>query len=264
MKIVTSVALLMGLAGCSASDGDGDVPLSALFADDVTVLDLTHAVSARSPFWPGPSASPFTHDTLVAHDDGAPRMAAYRVPEHFGTHFDAPVHGAMGLASVDEVAVRELLGPVVVVDVAAQAAADPDYAVSTDDIRSWEARHGPVPPGSIVLMRSGWASRWGLGDAYYNQDADGRLHFPGFSEEAARYLVEERDIAGIGVDTGSVDPGVADGFPAHAVVNGSGRYHLENLASLEAIPEAGASLIVAPIKIEGGSGGQVRVFAVVP
>jgi len=264
MKIMTSVALMMGLAGCSTPGGEGTDPLAALFADDVAVLDLTHALSARAPFWPGPSVSPFTHDTLVAHDDGSPRMAAYRVPEHFGTHFDAPVHGAMGLASVDEVPVRDLFGPVAVVDVTAQAVDDPDYAVSADDVRSWEARHGPIPPGSIVVMRSGWASRWDRGAAYYNQDGQGRLHFPGFSEEAARYLVDERDIAGIGVDTGSVDPGVADGFPAHAVVNGSGRYHLENLASLEALPEAGAYLIVAPIKIEGGSGGQVRVFAVVP
>ena len=113
-------------------------------------------------------------------------------------------------------------------------------------------------------MRSGWAQRWTQGDAYYNQDGDGRLHFPGFGEDAARFLVDERDIAGIGVDTGSVDPGNARGFPAHGVVNGSGRYHLENLADLSGLPESGAYLIVAPIKIEGGSGGQVRVFAVVP
>ena len=113
-------------------------------------------------------------------------------------------------------------------------------------------------------MRSGWSARWLQGDDYYNLGDDGRLHFPGFSRDAAQFLVDEREIAGIGVDTGSVDPGDAEGLPVHGIVNGSGRFHLENLADLSGVPESGAYLIVAPIKIEGGSGGQGRVFAVVP
>jgi len=164
--------------------------LAALFADGLEVVDLTHTVSADAPFWPGPAVSPFSYDTLSAHDDGAPSMGAYSVPEHFGTHFDAPVHGGAGLASVDLVSTKELFGPAVVIDVTAQAL--------------------------------------------------------------------------VGVDTGSVDPGNAQGFPAHGVVNGSGRFHLENLADMSRLPESGAYLIVAPIKIQGGSGGQVRVFAVLP
>ena len=190
-------------------------------------------------------------------------MAAYAVPEHFGTHFDAPVHGGMGLPSVDLVPTSELFGPAVVIDVQDQARANEDYAVTADDVLAWEAEHGPIPAGSIVLMRSGWAERWTQGGAYYNRDDEGTLHFPGFGPDAARLLVEERDIAGIGVDTGSVDPGGTRGFPTHGIVNGSGRFHLENLADLSQLPESGAYLIVAPIKIEGGSGGQVRVFAVV-
>ncbi|MDA0311469.1 MAG: cyclase family protein [Gemmatimonadetes bacterium] len=164
--------------------------LAALFADGLEVVDLTHTVSADAPFWPGPAVSPFSYDTLSAHDDGAPSMGAYSVPEHFGTHFDAPVHGGAGLASVDLVSTKELFGPAVVIDVTAQAL--------------------------------------------------------------------------VGVDTGSVDPGNAQGFPAHGVVNGSGRFHLENLDGMSRLPESGAYLIVAPIKIQGGSGGQVRVFAVLP
>lgn len=252
------------LPGCADSDDSPVASVADLFADDIDVVDLTHAVSADAPFWPGPAASPFVHDTLSAHDDGAPRMAAYAVPEHFGTHFDAPVHGGMGLSSVDQVPITELFGPAVVVDVSDQAAANPDYAASRADVEAWEADHGPIPSGAIVLLRSGWAQRWTQGDAYYGPDQDGRLHFPGFAPEAADFLVTERDIAGIGVDTGSVDPGNAAGFPVHGIVNGSGRFHLENLADLSALPESGAYLIVAPIKIEGGSGGQVRVFAVIP
>jgi kynurenine formamidase len=254
------VTLAAGACG-SAEEPDG---LANLFGDDLRIVDLTHAVSAQAPYWPGPDRSPFTHDTIRAHADGAPAMASYAVPEHFGTHFDAPVHGGMGLASVDLIPAEELFGPAVVVDVTAQVAEDVDYSVSADDLRAWEVRHGAIPEGAIVLARTGWATRWTEGDRYYNLGDDGRLHFPGFSEEAARYLVEERDISGIGIDTGSVDPGAAAGFSAHRLVNGSGSFHLENLADLSALPEAGAYLVVAPIKIEGGSGGQVRVFALLP
>jgi kynurenine formamidase len=257
-----SLAIL--LASCTTPSEAAPDKLAALFADNLTVVDLTHAVSAEALDWPGPDRSPFVHDTLSAHEDGAPAMAAYAVPEHFGTHFDAPVHGGMGLASVDQVPTSELFGPSVVVDVTAQVYEDEDYAVTADDIRAWEAVHGEIPPGAIVVMRSGWPTRWARGDPYYNRGTDGRLHFPGFSEEAARFLVGERDIAGIGVDTASVDPGNARGFPAHGIVNGSGRFHLENLADMSALPETGAYLIVAPIKIAGGSGRQVMVFAGVP
>ena len=261
-KLLMSLTAVFA-AACSSPPDTTD-RLAALFADDVTVVDLTHAVSADTPYWPGPDVSPFRHDTLSAHEDGAPAMAAYAVPEHFGTHFDAPVHGGMGLASVDRVPTAELFGPAVVIDVTEEAREDADYAVTAADLRAWEAKYGRIPSGAIVLMRSGWPSRWEQGDAYYNRDTDGVLHFPGFGVEAARFLVDERDIAGIGVDTGSVDPGNADGFPTHGLVNGSGRFHLETLADLRSLPESGAYLIVAPIKIEGGSGGQVRVFAVVP
>lgn len=264
MQRSLTVGAVLLAASCTPAPDMQPHTLAELFVGDVTVIDLTHAVSAEAPYWPGPDRSPFTHDTLSAHADGAPRMAAYAAPEHFGTHFDAPVHGGMGLASVDLVEPAELFGPAVVIDVTDQATVDEDYALSAADVLEWEAEHGTIPPGAIVLMRSGWASRWEQGDAYYNQDADGRLHFPGFAEDAATLLAEERDIAGIGVDTGSVDPGSGQGFSTHGIVNGSGHFHLENLADLSALPESGAYLIVAPIKIEGGSGGQVRVFAVVP
>lgn len=260
-----TLGLIVALASCGPAEPDTKpATLASLFADEVTVIDLTHALSAEAPYWPGPERSPFTHDTLSAHADGAPSMAAYAVPEHFGTHFDAPVHGGMGLPSVDRIATEQLFGAAVVIDVTRQVEANPDYTLSADDVRAWEAVHGTIPVGAIVVMRSGWASRWAQGSPYYNQADDGSLHFPGFGSDAARLLVEERDIAGIGVDTGSVDPGNADGFPTHGIVNGSGRFHIENLADLSALPESGAYLIVAPIKIEGGSGGQVRVFAVVP
>jgi kynurenine formamidase len=259
--------LAIGAAACGPA-GDLGAPatdrLDLLFADGIAVVDLTHPVSADAPYWPGPARSPFVHDTLSAHADGAPSMAAYAVPEHFGTHFDAPVHGGPGLPSVDRVPVQDLFAPAVVLDVTAAASTDPDYAVSADDVRAWESEHGRIPAGAVVLARTGWSRLWSEGAPYYGEGDDGRLHFPGFGAGAARFLVEEREVVGIGIDTGSVDPGDADGFPVHGIANGSGAYHLENLTELGSLPPVGAYLIVAPIKIEGGSGGQVRVFAVVP
>jgi kynurenine formamidase len=259
---ITALFALLGVVACQPATATDD--LARLFADDLTVVDLTHTVSADAPFWPGPDQSPFRHDTLSAHEDGAPRMAAFAAPEHFGTHFDAPVHGGMGLSSVDQIPTQELFGPAVVIDISGSASTDEDYALTDQDVLAWEAEHGTIPPGAIVLMRSGWPVRWDRGDEYYNADPEGRLHFPGFAESAARLLVDERDIAGIGVDTGSVDPGNAEGFPVHGIVNGAGYFHLENLADLGSLPASGAYLVVAPIKIQGGSGGQVRVFAVIP
>lgn len=253
---------VLSLGACATSDREDG--LARLFSDELTVVDLTHAISADAPFWPGPAASPFVHDTLSAHADGAPSMAAYAMPEHFGTHLDAPVHGAEGQPSVDRIPTAQLFGPAVVIDVTAEVGSDPDFAVPMSSIRDWESRHSLIPPGAIVLARTGWSSRWEDGDAYYAVGSDDRLHFPGFSPEAATLLTVERDIAGIGIDSGSVDPGSADGFPVHGIVNGSGAFHLENITNLDALPESGAYLIVAPVKIEGGSGGQVRVFAVLP
>ena len=263
----TSVFLLLNagsvLLGCSRQPHTpAGQSLDALFSGELEVIDLTHAMSGSMPAWGG--ANPFRHDTLSAHSDGAPSMAAYFTPEHHGTHLDAPVHGAQGAASVDDLDATDLFGPVAVIDVSDKCAADPDYTLTRQDILDWEAAHGLLPEGVVVLMNSGWAARWSDPEAYFNRDASGQMHFPGFSVDAAEFLVGERNIRGIGIDDPSVDPGDADGFPVHGIVNPSGAYHLENVADLSNVPASGAYLIVAPVKINGGSGGQVRIFAVLP
>ena len=256
--------LTLCLTGCRPAEPDSADRLERLFSGQLTVLDLTHALNTTSPYWPNASGNPFTYDILAAHDNGAPAMGAYSTPEHHGTHLDAPIHGADHQPSVDQLTAADLFGPAAVIDVAAQSEADPDYQLTKDDLLAWEARHGTLPNGVIVLMYTGWSKKWSDYEAYKNQDADGRMHFPGFSEEAARFLIDERHIRGIGIDNMSVDPAAGRGFPVHRVVNGSGKFHLENVANLHLLPPAGAFLIIAPIKIEGGSGGQVRIFAVLP
>jgi kynurenine formamidase len=150
-----------------------------------------------------------------------------------------------------------------VLDVRVEGAKDADYQLPAARVEEWERRHGRIPIGTIVLLRTGWASRWPDAQKYRNQDAQGKMHFPGFSLEAANLLIE-RKVSGLGCDTMSVDYGASGDFAVHHLALGAGLYHLENLADLSGLPETGAFLVVAPIKLEGGSGGPVRVFALLP
>lgn len=252
------------LSQCTERSGDELDRFEQLFAGELTVLDLSHAISSGNPVWGANSESPFHYEVIAAHESGLPIMGSYRTAEHYGTHLDAPIHGSDGLATVDEIETRKLFGPAVVLDITEKALRDPDYALSVEDIEAWEMAHGRIPSGAIVLLNTGWSQKWDDHEAYLNRDANGRLHFPGYSEEAAKFLVRERAIKGIGIDNMSVDPGASAGFPVHNAVNGSGGFHLENVANVHLLPPTGVYLIVAPIKIERGSGGQVRLFAVLP
>ena len=183
--------------------------------------------------------------------------------EHYGTHLDAPAHFPPGKTTVDQIPVKQLFGPAVVIDVRAESGKDADYQLGVARVEDWEKRHGRIPEGAIVLLRTGWALRWPDVQKYRNQDANGIMHFPGFSVEAAKLLIE-RKVSGLGCDTLSIDPGTSSDFAVHHVALGAGLYHLENLAGMSELPETGAFLIVAPIKLEGGSGGPARVFALLP
>jgi kynurenine formamidase len=263
--VLAAMVILVAACGAPQDRATETEPdrLQQLFDGAIQVIDLTHALSSEGPHWPSASGNPFVYEVRSAHDSGATSMGAYSTPEHHGTHIDAPIHSADGQPSVDQLEAGDLFGPIALIDVAEQCAADADYQLSRDDILAWETAHGALPAGAVVLMYTGWSQKWSDFDAYKNQDAEGRMHFPGFSEEAARFLIDERDIRGIGVDTLSADAAVA-GFGTHRTINGSGKYQLENVANLHLVPQSGAYLIVAPIKIEGGSGGQVRLFAVNP
>ena len=184
------------------------------------------------------------------------------MPEHLGTHLDAPNHFELRQPSVDQIALRDLVAPIVVVDIRQASEEYSDYRLSPKDLEVWEESYGTIPAESVVFALTGWGKYWNDHDRYKNQDPLGKMHFPGFSEEAARFLVEKYKVKGIGIDTLSVDNGLSSDFRVHHVVNGAGAYHIENTASLEKVPPSGAWLLAAPIKIENGSGGAVRVWAV--
>jgi kynurenine formamidase len=235
------------------------------------VVDLTHAFDAGTIYWPTDREGFVLEELAAGMTEKGYYYAAnrFRSAEHGGTHIDAPVHFAEGRAAVDAIPVEQLLGPGVVVDVSAVAAADPDYEVSVSDFAVWEARHGELPAGSIVLLRTGFGRHWGeraryLGTERTGPEAVAELHFPGLHPDAARWLVERRAIGAIGLDTPSIDRGQSTLFESHRILFEREIPALENLARLEALPETGFFVIALPMKIRGGSGGPLRAIAILP
>ena len=238
-----------------------DSLLSGISSGKTRVLDLSYAINDKLVPWPGDERVFEAKVNASVEKDGYFTRSFWML-EHYGTHLDAPIHFPPGKATVDLIPAKQFFGPAVVLDVRAEGAKDADYRLPAERVEEWEQKHGRISPGSIVLLRTGWASRWPDAQKYRNQDAQGKMHFPGFSVEAAKLLIS-RKASGIGCDTLSADYGASEDFAVHHLVLGAGLYHLENLADLSEVPEAGAFLVVAPIKLEGGSGGAVRVFALV-
>lgn len=181
--------------------------------------------------------------------------------EHSGTHLDAPAHIVAGGETVDAISAERLVAPLRVVRIPDRASETPNAAVTVDDLRAHERRNGRIPRGAVVAMDSGWSALVDDPDAYLGLDGDDNLNFPGFSAEAAEFLVNERGIAGAGVDTVSLDPGESEDFGAHAALLGAGVYGIENLNNLGQAPDRGATAIVGAPRHQEGSGGPTRVLA---
>ena len=239
-----------------------DSMLEGISSGKTRALDLSYAISEKLVPWPGDEKW-FEAKVNATVEKNGYFTRSFWMLEHYGTHLDAPAHFPPGKTTVDQIPVKQFFGPAVVLDVRAEGAKDADYQLPAARVEEWEKRHGPIREGAIVLLRTGWASRWPDAQKYRNQDAQGKMHFPGFSTEAAKLLIE-RKASGLGCDTMSIDYGASSDFAVHHLALGAGLYHLENLGDLSELPEAGAFLVVAPIKLEGGSGGPVRVFALLP
>ena len=240
----------------------GAIMLDELSSGKMRVIDLSYAINDKLVRWPGDEKVFEAKVNASVEKDGYFTRSFWTL-EHYGTHVDAPVHFPPGKTTVDQIPVERLFGPAVVLDVSEEGAEDADYRLPPARVEEWEKRHGRIPENAIVLLRTGWSARWPDAEKYQNQDARGRMHFPGFSVEAAKLLIERR-VSGLGCDSLSVDFGASADFAVHHLALGSGLYHLENLADLSALPETGAFLVVAPMKLEGGSGGPARVFALLP
>jgi kynurenine formamidase len=234
--------------------------LDGIATSKTRVIDLSYAISDKLVPWPGDEKWFEARANATIERNGYFTRSFWML-EHYGTHLDAPAHFPPGKATVDQIPVKHLFGPAVLLDVQAEGAKNEDYQLPVSKIDDWERKHGRIPEGAVALLRTGWAARWPDVKRYRNQDEQGRMHFPGFSTEAAAVLIG-RNVRGLGCDTMSVDYGASGDFAVHRLALGAGLYHLENLADLSEVPECGAFLVVAPIKLEGGSGGAVRVFAI--
>lgn len=228
------------------------------------IIDMTYPYNNKTIYWP--TEKGFTlKKVFYGKTDGGYFYSAYKffAPEHGGTHLDAPKHFSEHGNTVDQIPVSQLEGTLVVINVEKKVHHHRDYAITKEDIRSFELKYRPINENDIVLFYTGWGKYWGSKKEYLGSDKFddvNHLHFPGISKAAAQYLVS-RKIKGTGIDTASLDPGPSKTFLAHRIILGANVYGLENVANLQLIPPIGASLIVAPMKIEGGSGAPTRIYA---
>jgi len=223
------------------------------------ILDLSQTISAETPMFPG-AAAPIIEETVNVKDNGY-YGNTYTFWEHTGTHMDAPAHFIADGMFANELPVERLVAPLAIIDISAKAAKDPDAQVTPDDLVAWEKANGQIPAGALVAMNSGWAAKIGDAKAYINLDDKDVQHYPGFHPDAAKWLVEERDITGIGVDTLSLDYGASADFATHVTVLGAGRFGIENLANLPELPAVGGLVVVGGPKHAKASGGPSRVIA---
>ena len=263
---VALLAAVLAIAGCAAPP---DPPAArSTWIDESKIVDLTRSFDESTLYWP--TNEPFRLTKVAWGTTAGGWWHAsndFSASEHGGTHTDAPIHFGEGGWTVDQIPLDRLVGPAAVIDVSSSCADNPDYTATAADIRAWEETHGALPEGAIVLLRTGWGERWPDAGRYLGSAARGdasNLHFPGFSEDAALYLVETGKVVGVGIDTASIDPGISQDFIAHRILAAANIYGLENLAELERLPETGATLIALPMKIGGGSGGPSRVIAILP
>ena len=256
---VRCVALAVLLLACA---GRGGGPLEG------PIVDLTHPFDADTVYWPtgegfertvladGPTPAGYTY-----------RAGAFCAAEHGGTHLDAPSHFARDGESADAIPPERLLGPGILIDATARCSRDPECRIDVADLEAFEARHGRIPAGAIVLLRTGWGRRWPdraayLGTAEHGEAAVAKLRFPGLGAAAARWLAEQREIDAVGIDTASIDPGDSTTFEAHRALAEHGVPIFENVAALDALPETAFYVIALPMKIGGGSGGPLRIVAI--
>ncbi len=257
---------LLAFAAC-ATEAD---PTLALFADTTAWVDLTHPFDSTSIYWP--TAEAFRLERVAAGmTPGGYYYAAnnLRAAEHGGTHLDAPIHFAEGRHTADQIPLNRFIGPALVVDVIRKTQGDRDYRVTAEDLQEFERAHGRIPDGGILLLRTGWGRYWPdpvayLGTGLQGEQAIPELHFPGLHAAAAEWLVNERAVDAVGIDTPSIDQGQSTTFDAHQILFGANIPAFENVANLDRLPATGAFVIALPMKIAGGSGAPLRIVAVVP
>ncbi len=242
----------------------------AVQAQDGKMIDLTYSFSANSIYWPNAEGFVLKKDFHGITEKGYFYASnSYAAGEHGGTHFDAPRHFAQGMPTVEQIPLERLFAPAIVIDVREQAAKDRDYLVQVADLHRWEQTNGRIPDGCILLLRTGWGQFYlqrakYLGTDRRGQEAVAELHFPGVGPAAAKWIVDNRKISILGIDTASIDRGQSRLFEVHQILFQAGICALENVANMDRLPARGFRVMALPMKIEGGTGSPVRIVAFLP
>jgi kynurenine formamidase len=269
MKKLMNGLVMLGVlasAGCIA----GHPRFDPLALEHSRLIDLTHAFGTDTIVWPT------EHDfRLIVQQEGETPGGYYyasnrlEMAEHGGTHIDAPIHFFRGGQTLDQIPVERLVGTGIRIDVSAQCARDRDYRITIQDFEQWEASHERIPNQAIILIDTGFARFWPSRQDYLGTELRGpegvrALHFPGVHPDAAAWLVRERQIKAIGIDTASIDYGQSTGFATHVAFLSQNVPVFENLGDLRDLPAQGFEVIALPMKIARGTGGPLRVIAVLP
>jgi kynurenine formamidase len=260
MKNLLFLLSIIVLTGCVQND-----PMQQLM--NAKWIDLSHDFDEHTIYWP--TNKPFSKDTsFYGFTEKGYFYASfiYTAEEHGGTHFDAPLHFGENGKTVEQITLDQLMGRGVVIDVVEKSLADRDYLVGVSDLVDWESKHGPIPDGAIVLLHTGYSRFWPDPLTYTGTELTGAeavpfLRFPGLDPEAAQWLVENRNISAIGLDTPSIDFGQSSEFMAHRILCAAGLTIYENLTNLDQLPQSGSFIIALPMKIKGGSGAPLRIVA---
>lgn len=260
MKTTIAVILALVMIGCARR--------TPTFPSG-EILDLSYAYDSTTIYWPTEKGFVFEKGFEGVTPGGYYYTAnRFWAPEHGGTHIDAPIHFAQGKETVDQIPLEQLMGPGIVIDVSEKCATDRDYQVQVTDLEGWEKKHGDSLDGKIVLLRTGFGKYWPDREKYMGTNERGdsavaKLHFPGLHPDAAKWLVENRKIKAIGLDTPSIDYGQSKSFGTHVTLYAQNIPAFENVANLDQLPEEGFTIIALPMKIKGGSGGPLRIIAIV-
>jgi len=266
-RVARSFFLVAGVLGVAANATAAQPTLAEAYATLASrpFVDLTHDFAPGIPHWKGFGDEKRSTLYTIAKDGFV--VTEYCHVGQWGTHVDAPAHFHAGLKTVDQIDPRDLLMPLVVLDVHEQSAKNADYVIGLDVVQEWEHRHGRIPAHAFVAMRTDWSKRWPDAAALANQGADGLFHYPGWSREVLKFLYENRQVAATGHETTDTDPGLAtskDDYSQESYLLGLNHYQIEMLANLDKVPEAGAIVMVSFPKPKDGSGFPARVIAILP
>jgi kynurenine formamidase len=243
-------------AASPAAPGGGSISYSH-------VVDLSHVISPQIPLWPGDPKVVFKVVATMKKDGYY--LRSFTIGEHSATHMNAPNSFVSGnTEAITSYTAEQRVVPTVVIDARAQCAANADYQLTQQDVLAWEAKNGKIAPGSFVVMFTGWEDKWNDPKAFIGQDAKGNLHFPGFAGATSKWLVTDRQIAGVGIDTHGVDPGSDTSYATNTEMANTHKIAIECMANLDQLPAKGATLVLAPLQLQNGSGAPMDIVAFVP